>query len=462
MKAEKKRVIGVIGTVLILVTALLVSDTGALSMESFRGIAILAAALLMLITEPIPPGIVAPLVLVLLPLLGVVTFDQALKSSMTTLFLFLMACYGISMVLLKSSIPERLAVFLLAKSHGRPLYVVGAFMLGTTLISSVVSNVPCAVIMTGLAARVLHSMGEDMGKSPLGKAMMMSVPFGAVFGGMMTPAGSSLNVLSISLVEEATGQKVLFTEWMLLGIPLALILIFLSVPILTLLFKVKPVEEDTMEKVLREMHNHEKLSRYDRKALMILLVTFVLWVMTSWVPWLNVTMVSVLTLTVFFLPGLDMLTWKEYSRECGWDTILICSAILSVGAALVEKGVTAFLVTAISPYFTNTVLLVFLLIIALLVNWTHLLIPTASAIVVLYASSFAALSESYGYDPRMISFIVAAMASCVLLIPFDPVVMVSYTKGSYKMKELFTAGTVVSTIWAILLALWVPIAFLFI
>lgn len=94
MKAEKKRVIGVIGTVLILVTALLVSDTGALSMESFRGIAILAAALLMLITEPIPPGIVAPLVLVLLPLLGVVTFDQALKSSMTTLFLFLMACYG--------------------------------------------------------------------------------------------------------------------------------------------------------------------------------------------------------------------------------------------------------------------------------------------------------------------------------------------------------------------------------
>lgn len=59
----------------------------------------------------------------------------------------------------------------------------------------------------------------------------------------------------------------------------------------------------------------------------------------------------------------------------------------------------------------------------------------------------------------MISYIVAAMASCVLLIPFDPVVMVSYAKESYKMKELFTAGTIVSTIWAILLALWMPLAF---
>ncbi|WP_313127046.1 SLC13 family permease [Proteiniclasticum ruminis] len=213
MKAEKKRIVGVIGTVLMIAAALLVTDAGTLSTASVRGIAILAAALLMLITEPIPAGIVAPLLLVLLPLLDVVTFDQSLKNAMTTLFLFLMACYGISMVLLKSSIPERLAVFLLAKSQGRPLYVVGAFMLGTALISSVVSNVPCAVIMTGLAARVLHAMGEDMEKSPLGKAMMMSVPFGAVFGGMMTPAGSSLNVLAITLVEEATGQKVLFTEW---------------------------------------------------------------------------------------------------------------------------------------------------------------------------------------------------------------------------------------------------------
>lgn len=111
MKAEKKRIVGVIGTVLMIAAALLVSDAGTLSTASVRGIAILAAALLMLITEPIPAGIVAPLLLVLLPLLGVVTFDQSLKNAMTTLFLFLMACYGISMVLLKSSIPERLLFF---------------------------------------------------------------------------------------------------------------------------------------------------------------------------------------------------------------------------------------------------------------------------------------------------------------------------------------------------------------
>lgn len=460
MKVLKKRVLGFLISALILLLAANLSELRTLGKESVRGTAILLAALVMLMTEPIPPGITAPFLLVLLPLLKVVTFDTALKNSMTTLFLFLMACYGISMVLLKSTIPRRLAVFLLDKAKGRPFWIIAAFMLGTALISSVVSNVPCAVIMTGIAVRILHALGPEYDKSSLGKAVLISVPFGAVFGGMMTPAGSSLNVLAIALVEEATGERILFTEWMLLGIPLALVLIALSVPILSLIFKAESIPEDNMVKVLRDFQVRERFSAYDLKALGILTVTFVLWVMTSWVPWLNVTIVSVIALVIFFLPGVDMLTWKEYENDCGWDTILICSAILSVGAALVETGATTWIVSGVSGLFAETTLMVFLFVVAMLVNWTHLLIPTASAIVVLYASSFAVLSVSLGFDPRMMSFTIAAMASCVLLIPFDPVVMVSYATGSYKLKELFAAGTIVSTLWAIVLALWLPVAFM--
>lgn len=44
MKAEKKRVVGVLGTVLILADTLLVYDAGSLSMESMRGIAVVADA----------------------------------------------------------------------------------------------------------------------------------------------------------------------------------------------------------------------------------------------------------------------------------------------------------------------------------------------------------------------------------------------------------------------------------
>lgn len=459
MKKNVKRWTGIILSAAILITAMIIPPLGGLSTESVRALGILVVTMIFLVTEPVPVGITAPLLIVLLSLMNVVTLQAALSNSMTTLFLFLMACYGISSVLLKSSLPYRLAYYLLKKARGKSIWIIGAFMLCTAVISSLVSNVPCALIITGICTSVLAAMGEKPGESRLGRALLLAVPFGAVFGGMMTPAGSSLNILSMQLVEQATGIDILFIEWMMVGIPLALVMIAISIPILKLLFKPEDISPEKMEMALAEVQHDKKLTRYDIKAIVILSATFILWILTSWIPWINVTVVSVFALVTFFLPGLDMLSWKEYSRECGWDTILICSAILSVGAALVSTGLTDWVVSQVSSVFVGTGIFIFIVLIAAIVNWTHLLIPTASAIVVLYAVAFAGLAVSLGIDPRIVTFSVAAMSSCVLLIPFDPVVIVAYTTRYFKIKDLFTAGVIVSTIWTLLLGLWLPIVF---
>lgn len=451
-----KRWTGIILSVILLTAAMFIPPTGGLSIESIRALSILLVTMILLITEPIPVGITAPLLIVLLSLMDVVPLQVALSSSMTTLFLFLMACYGISTVLLKSSLPHRLAYFLLSKAKGRSVWLIGAFMFCTAVISSLVSNVPCAIIMTGICTRVLYAMGEEPGSSRLGRALLLAVPFGAVFGGMMTPAGSSLNILSIQLVQQATGVEIRFVEWMMIGIPLSLVMIVISIPVLNLLFRPENVSEEKMELALSQVSHERKFSEYDKKTMMLLSLTFILWILTSWVPWLNVTVVSVFALVAFFLPGLDMMSWKEYTRETGWDSILICSAILSVGAALVSTGLTDWIVGNVSSVFVGTGVFVFIILIAAIVNWTHLLIPTASAIVVLYAVAFAGLAVSLDFDPRIVTFSVAVMASCVLLIPFDPVVIVAYSTKYYKIRDLFVAGVIVSTVWTLLLGLWLP------
>ncbi len=459
MKNNVKRLLGLLISALILVLSLTLTPPSGLSVESFRAIGILLMTMIFLITEPIPVGVTAPLLIVLLALLKVVPLQVALSSSMTTLFLFLMACYGISSVLLKSSLPYRLAYSLLRKTKGKALGMIGAFMLSTAVISSVVSNVPCAVIITGICTNVLVAMGEKPGTSKMGRALLLAVPFGAVFGGMMTPAGSSLNILTMQLVNQATGTEILFVEWMMIGIPLSLMMIAVSVPILKLLFRPDDLSLDKLELALEEVHYEKKLSTYDWKVMVILSVTFILWVLTSWIPWLNVTIISVFALASFFLPGLDLLTWKEYTKECGWDTILICSAILSVGGALVSTGLTDWVISNVSSIFTGTNLFFFIILMAAIVNWTHIIIPTASAIVVLYAVAFAGLALSLNIDPRIVTFTVAVMSSCVILIPFDPVVIVAYTTKYFKMNDLFFAGVIVSSIWIVFLALWVPTAF---
>ncbi len=458
MKNITKRRLGIVISLSILLISMNLTPPVGLSKESFMAIGILLMTMIFLITEPIPVGITAPLLIVLLALLNVVPLQTALSNSMTTLFLFLMACYGISSVLLKSSLPYRLAFFLLKATKGKALWMIGAFMLSTALISSVVSNVPCAVIVTGICTNVLIAMGEKPGESKMGRALLLAVPFGAIFGGMMTPAGSSLNILTMQLVNQATGTEILFIEWMMVGIPLSIVMIAVSMPILKILFRPDDLSIEKLELALAQVHHEKKLNLYDWKAIVILSLTFLLWILTSWVPWLNVTIISIFALVSFFLPGLDLLTWNEYTKECGWDTILICSAILSVGSALVSTGLTAWVISHVSSLFTGTSIFLFILLMAAIVNWTHLLIPTASAIVVLYAVAFAGLAVSLKIDPRIVTFTVAVMASCVILIPFDPVVIVAYAKKYFTMRDLFFAGVIVSSVWIVLLSLWLPFA----
>ena len=46
----------------------------------------------------------------------------------------------------------------------------------------------------------------------------------------------------------------------------------------------------------------------------------VLWIAGNWIPVLNATVVALIGLTVMFLPGMELLTWKEFqnSERLSW------------------------------------------------------------------------------------------------------------------------------------------------
>lgn len=96
------------------------------------------------------------------------------------------------------------------------------------LVLSVMSNVPtCTVFMViGLGFLELYENPDD--KERTGRAFMIGIPVATMIGGMITPVGSSINLLAISLLEEHTGQTITFVQWMLVGIPLALVLLPIS------------------------------------------------------------------------------------------------------------------------------------------------------------------------------------------------------------------------------------------
>ena len=79
-----------------------------------------------------------------------------------------------------------------------------------------------------ISLKFLDIYKNEEDKRKTGKAFMIAIPVSSMIGGMMTPAGSSINILAMAQLEKYTGLTITFVDWMKYGIPIACIMIPLS------------------------------------------------------------------------------------------------------------------------------------------------------------------------------------------------------------------------------------------
>ena len=81
----------------------------------------------------------------------------------------------------------------------------------------------------------------------------------------------------------------------------------------------------------------------------------------------------------------------------------------------------------------------------------HLALPIGPVINVVLIPPIALLARETGYNPALLALPVAFTASCSMLLPLDPVPLITYAKGYYRMIDLARPGTVISLFWVIVM-----------
>lgn len=79
-------------------------------------------------------------------------------------------------------------------------------------------------------------------------------------------------------------------------------------------------------------------TNYEVRALIMILALPVLWILGTWIPVLNVTTVAIIGLAIMFIPGINLLTWEEFSASVPWTIILMVGAVLSLGNMFSATG----------------------------------------------------------------------------------------------------------------------------
>lgn len=438
--SQGKRALCIAGALLLIFLAYLLPAPEGLTFSGKMSLALMVAGIFLWVTEPIPVAISGLVMMILMPVFGVLEFNGGVwVGFVSSVIFFILASFGITAALLKTKLPAKIVFALMRLTKGNARATVLAFMVSAAILSFFISDLPCTALFAGIAvSSILKVEGCKPGTSNLGRALMIGITYASVVGGQAIPSGSAMNIMAMNVLAANTGIQISFLDWTAICMPIAVVLLVVCWVSVTVVFRPEPISPQTMACIEQKGLAVGKLEALDWKVLGIIGIAFTLWIASNWTGW-DATAIAVFALVLFFLPGIDVLTWKEYTASVSWNIVLLIGCVQSLSGGVKEQGAASWL-------FASTVGKLALgggaivAATALLLPLLRLVIPVGPAFIAICLIPLASMSTAFGVSPVVFTIIVAVNASTTFLMGVDSNNMLSFRYGYWKMTDFFKSG----------------------
>lgn len=342
----------------------------------------------------------------------------------------------------KTKLDEALLRLTFSVSGKRPRNLLIGLMLTTMIASMLMSNTATAAMVIAAITPLISSLGKESG---ITKAFLLGVPVAASTGGIATIIGSPPNAIAVGALDHE-GIHVDFLQWMMFGLPLALVLTAISCIVLISVF-LKDNAEISMDFMEQQqtVQSHEMIVNR-RIVIVILIATIGLWLTGSL---FGITVASVTAVPLVFLTLTGIIDGKDV-RSLPWDTLLLVAGGLSLGVALNETGLLSYYADKIVelglPPKTYLFILAYLTMIC-----SNVMSHTATS-TVLIPLGLVILS---GFQKEA-SLIIAMSASTAMFLPVStPPNAIAFSSGFLELKDFRLNGILIGLLGPLIITLWV-------
>ncbi|MCG8927807.1 SLC13 family permease [Lentzea sp. CC55] len=402
---------------------------------------VFAVAVVLWVCTPLDDTLVALAAVVVLLLFGVLPASalEVLGGSTTWL---LIAAFVLARGVSDSGLPARLATSLMGRARSvRGLVHLTAFALLLTAFF-----VPST---SGRAALTLPVHRELKVNARVSRALGVVFPSVILLTAVATLVGAGAHLITSALLEEATGEGIGFGQWLLLGLPLAVVSAHVTAEIVLWLFtsradRRQPLVADppTAEfaapgGTLRTAVPTKTLTSAETTSLGILAAVSIAWVTEPWhhVPPEVVALAGAVAITS---PRLGTTTLKAALADIPWSLLLFMAATTVLGTALVRSGAAESVAGLISPdHLLPTVIAVSLL--------AHLVVQSRSARSSVLIPIVIPLAVAAGMNPAALAFASTAAAGFCHTFSSSakPVALFAHT---YRPRDLLKLSLVLAPI----------------
>ncbi|GGK67920.1 SLC13 family permease [Ornithinimicrobium pekingense] len=461
-------------------------------------------------TEALPIPATALVPLVVFPVLGEASVNDVGASYGNNIIFLFMGGFMLALAMQRWNLHRRIALVTVRAMGTNPAMVVAGFMVATGFLSMWVSNTATAVMMLPIGVSVLMLVAklgaEQQGvpatggteaapaeggldaieddadpqsqavkdaviESNFGTALMLGIAYAASIGSLATIIGTPPNTLLVGYLQENHDISIGFGQWMIVGLPLAVIFLVICWFLLTKVFFKPEIDEipGGRDLMTKEIDKLGPMSQGEIRVLGMFILAAVSWVSIPLIfdepPIDDAGIAMTVAILLFLLPagaarGVRLLDWNS-AVQLPWGVLLLFGGGLALSAQFGDSGLTEWIGTQAEGLGGLPVVLLVIVFAAGIIFLTELTSNTATAATFLPVAGGVALG--LGIDPMLLAIPVALAATCAFMLPVaTPPNAIAFGSGYVTIPQMVKAGLWLNLIGIVLvtatvmtLAVWV-------
>jgi sodium-dependent dicarboxylate transporter 2/3/5 len=405
-------------------------------------------------TEALPIPVTAMIAIALFPSVGVLTPAEVGQAVGSPTVLLVLGGFILSAAMVSSGAHRRVAIGMVNLIGGQSSKrVVFGFMCAAAFLSMWISNGATSLMLLPVALAVIERARDPKLATPL----LLGLAYASSIGGLGTPIGTPANLVFIQVYADTTGETVGFLQWMLWGLPIAILLL----PVCFLW-------------ISRGLRHREQLELpaigqwrvEEKRVLWVFAITAVAWMTRTqpfggWSTLVNLPAITDASIAIFAAVSLfivpdgrggRLLDWESASK-IPWGILILLGSGFTIARAFTESGLSAILGNALGGLSTLPLLLMLGALCLVVTFLTELTSNTATTALLMPVLAAAALATQT-LDPIVLMLPAALTASCAFMLPTATTPnTVAFSSGQFPLRKMASEGVVLNLLGVIVVTL---------
>ncbi|MFE5888789.1 SLC13 family permease [Streptomyces sp. NPDC056462] len=388
---------------------------------------------------------------------GVISSDTLFGTLGDSTVWLLICAFVLAAAVTRTGLAGRAAAFLVggARTVRQLVHLTTAALVVTAF------AVPATSGRAALALPVFLALAKALGdRRRLVVMLALLFPTVILLSAVATLIGAGAHLITVSVLWQATGERIGFTEWLLLGLPLAVASSHLAAEAVLLTTTRRADRKGAVHITPEQIQEHSSepvtgpWSQAEKRCALLLGTVVVLWCSEP-LHRVPPAVVALIGAVVAASPALGTVHLKDALKTVPWSLLLFMAATMAMGVALADSGAAKWLVaelpTGVSP-------LLFLAVVIAISTAAHLILQSRSARSSVLVPLVVAAAVGAGVNPVAAALASTAAAGFCHTLPASakPVTLFSDLPGTptYTPRDLLRLSAVLAPLTAALVLLF--------